>query len=131
MRRIAWEDDDTLPAAARMSARIIRYLVEERGDPQLHISPRCSEAPQCHIPISIEDTTQLGQSQGEKNSRSLRMDIVTESGCLLKNDDNLKTRSILIDLATPNPCGNTLLDRSARRGGYAIGEVAGANNNEC
>lgn len=41
------------------------------------------------------------------------MDVVTGRGCLFKKDDNLKTKSILIDLTnTNNPCANTLGTKS-------------------
>lgn len=52
------------------------------------------------------------------------MDIVTGKGCLYKNDEFFKTKPILIKLTTTNPCGNTLLDHSGRRNGYAIREAA-------
>lgn len=70
------------------------------------------------------------QGQGESNPRFLRMDIVTEGRCLLKNNDNLKGKSILMVLTTTNPCGNPLLNCSAKRSGHVNRKAPNAKNNK-
>lgn len=47
---------------------------------------------------------------------------------MCKNDDNLRTKAIPIDLAVTNPYGNTIVYRFARRSGYAIHEAASLKN---
>lgn len=70
------------------------------------------------------------QGQSESNSRSLHMDIVTGGRCLLKNNDNLKGKSILIDLTITNPCGNPLLNGFAKRSGHANHRAPNVKNDK-
>lgn len=51
-------------------------------------------------------------------------------GCRYKNDDNLKSKALPIDLTFTTPRGNTFLDRSARWSGHAIREAASAKKNK-
>lgn len=60
---------------------------------------------QFRIANSIEDTTPFRESQGENNPGSLRVDTMTGRGWLLKNDEHVKSRSILIGLTITNPVG--------------------------
>lgn len=82
-----------------------------------------------HSHFCTVDTTSFRQGQAERKSGF----FCTESeggGCLFKNNDNLKTKSTPVDVIITNPCGNTLLDRSTRRSGYATREVASAENHK-
>lgn len=56
--------------------------------------------------------------------------MVTGRGCFFKIDAILKTKLILIDLTITNPCGNTLLDCSAKQSGHAIRKTAYSRNNK-
>lgn len=86
---------------------------------------------QCGIPVSIEDTTPLRRRQGDRNSVPLRVHIVTGTGYWFKNDANLESKIILIDLTITNPCGNNLLDNSARRSRNTVDEAANTKKFEC
>lgn len=124
------------PAATRVSLRPAHRLCHRTGwTPITHnhtLSQSVARAlGQCRIPINIEDTSPSRHTQTERNSGSLRMNIATGGRCLFKNDDILKTKSILIDLIIPSSCGNTLLDRSAKRSGNFIREAANGKSSKC
>lgn len=66
---------------------------------------------QCRIPASVSSRghNPVSSSSGREELGPIRIDNVTERRCLFENGGNLKTKSIVIDFTTTNPCGNILL----------------------